>query len=311
MNPKLLNLWIVTIALTTFLIGCGSQNEHLAKGKELIKSDKRRKEERAAKQFKLVIQQEPNNAEAHYLLGYHDSEEFWPEGSSDRKAASIEGRGKHMFLAYQGDKRKYLQILVFETLRTQFSDVPEVALAALKLVYKQGDRKKLLKHLKKALKSKDNRDRHDAQWVLAALGKEDPDTIVPILVNILKDKKRGTRLEANRYERLRTGRRINAVKALGEIGSEKAIPVLVQIINSGSAKRKKDRESPEVRRLAVEALGKIGAVEELVKLVKNKGTAMRVDAIEALEKLGDERAVNPLLNVLGEQGNREVVVQFR
>lgn len=311
MNPKLLNLWIVTIALTIVLIGCGSQNEHLAKGKELIKSDKRRKEERAAQQFKLAIQQEPNNAEAHYLLGYHDSEEFWPEGSSDRKAASIEGRGKHMFLAYQDDKRKYLQILVFETLRTQFSDVPEVALAALKLVYKQGDRKKLLKHLKKALKSKDNRDRHDAQWVLAALGKEDPDTIVPILVNILKDKKRGTRLEANRYERLRTGRRINAVKALGEIGSEKAIPVLVQIINSGSAKRKKDRESPEVRRLAVEALGKIGAVEELVKLVKNKGTAMRVDAIEALEKLGDERAVNPLLNVLGEQGNREVVVQFR
>ena len=49
--------------------------------------------------------------------------------------------------------------------------------------------------------------------------------------------------------------------------------MLVKVINSGSAKRKKDREVSEVRRLAVEALGKIGgpAVQELVQLVENKG----------------------------------------
>ena len=45
-------IWLA-LALTLFVIGCGTQNENLAKGKELIKSDKRRKEERAVREFKL------------------------------------------------------------------------------------------------------------------------------------------------------------------------------------------------------------------------------------------------------------------
>jgi HEAT repeat protein len=106
--------------------------------------------------------------------------------------------------------------------------------------------------------------------------------------------------------------RLNVVKSLGEIGNEIAIEKLVKTINSGSEKRKTRREGPEVRRLAVEALVKIGgqAVEELVKIIQNKGSSMRVDAIQALEKLGDERAIAPLLNVLNEQGGREVAVSY-
>ena len=102
------------------------------------------------------------------------------------------------------------------------------------------------------------------------------------------------------------------MKSLGEIGNEIAIEKLVKTINSGSEKWKREREGPEVRRLAVEALGKIGgqAVEELVKIIQNKGSSMRVDAIQALEKLGDERAIAPLLNVLNEQGGREVAVSY-
>ena len=231
---KLLNLCIVAIGLAAFLMGCGSQNEYLSKGKELIKSDKRRKEERAVAQFKQAIKQEPDNAEAQYLLGYYDSETFYEASRSEeeaqaKKEASIEERGNHIFLAYQNDKRKYLEILVFETLRDYSPDVQNAALDALKRIYKQGDGKKLLKALEKAIKSNDNRDRHDAQWVLAALGKEDPDTIVPILEDLLDHKRMGTRL--------------NAVKALGEIGSEKAIPRLVKVINSGSEKRRKTEKS--------------------------------------------------------------------
>ncbi|MCZ6677219.1 MAG: HEAT repeat domain-containing protein [Candidatus Poribacteria bacterium] len=295
---KYTNLCIVAIGVAAFLMGCGTQNESLSKGKELIKSDKRRKEERAAQQFKLAIQQEADNAEAHYLLGYYDSETFYEDGDPQKEKASIEERGKHMFLAYQNDKRKYREILVFETLRDRSPEVQNTALDALKRIYKQDDRKKLLNSLKKAIKSNDNRDRHDAQWVLAALGREDADTIIPILLDLLDYKREETRL--------------NAVKALGKIGSEKAVPNLVQIVNSGSAKRKRDREVAEIRRLAVEALGNIGgaAVQELVAIVQNKGSSMRVDAIQALEKLGDERAVNPLLEVLSDQGSREVVVQF-
>jgi HEAT repeat protein len=289
---------IVAIGIAAFLISCGSQNPYLSKGKELIKSDKRRKEERAAQQFKLAIQHEQDNAEAHYLLGYYDSDRFYAIGTPERAQASIEERGKHMFQAYQNDKRKYLEILVFETLRDREVDVQNAALNALKRIYQQADRKKLLNALKKAIKSKDNRDRHDAQWVLAALGRDHPGTIVPILVDLLKDKRRETRL--------------NAVKALGAIGNESAISVLVEVVNSGSAKWEKDREDPEIRGLAVEALGKIGgtAVEQLVEIVENKGSSMRVDAMQALEQLGDERAVKPLLEVLNEQANREVAVNF-
>ena len=60
------------------------------------------------------------------------------------------------------------------------------------------------------------------------------------------------------------------------------------LIESGSARWKRDREEPEVRQLAVESLGKIGgaAVPELVKIVQNKGSSLRVDAIEPWQSSG-------------------------
>ena len=59
---------VVLVILPFFLMGCGDQNENLSKGKELIKSDKRRKEERAVREFYLAIYSEPTNPEANYLL---------------------------------------------------------------------------------------------------------------------------------------------------------------------------------------------------------------------------------------------------
>lgn len=288
-------VWIA-LTLVLFMLGCGTQNENLAKGKELIKSDKRRKEERAVREFKLAIQQQVDNAEAHYLLGLYNSQEYYETGTTDWEEASVTERGKHMFLAYQAEKRKYLERLVFETLRDDDLDIQNAALDALKRVYNQGDQKQLLSQLQKAIKSSDNRDRHNAHWVLGHLGKDDPDTIVPILVKLL--------------EHGRTETRLNVVKALGEAGSEDAIPALAVLIESGAARSKRDREEPEVRQLAVEALGKIGgnAVPELVKIVENKGSSLRVDAIRTLAVLGDAKVVEPLLDALREQSNRDVVV---
>ena len=57
----------LAFVLVLFVVGCGTQNENLAKGKELIKSDKRRKEERAVREFKLALQQPTDTAEAHYF----------------------------------------------------------------------------------------------------------------------------------------------------------------------------------------------------------------------------------------------------
>ena len=288
-------IWLAFV-LILFVVGCGTQNENLAKGKELIKSDKRRKEERAVREFKLALQQPTDNAEAHYLLGFYNSQEFYEPDTTDWQEASITARGEQMFLAYQAEQRKYLERLVFETLRDDDLDVQNAALDALKRIYEKGDRKRLLSQLQKAIKSNDNRDRHNAHWVLGHLGKDDPGTIVPILVKLLDHRRMETRL--------------NAVKALGEVGSEEAIPVLAAVIESGSAKWKRDREEPEVRQLAVEALGKIGgaAVPELVKIVQNKGSSLRVDAIRALAILGDEKVVEPLLEALKEQSSREVVI---
>ncbi len=288
-------IWLAFV-LVLFSVGCGTQNEHLAKGKELIKSDKRRKEERAVREFKLALQQPTDNAEAHYLLGFYNSQEFYEPNTPDWETASIAERGKQMFLAYQEEKRKYLERLVFETLRDDDLDIQNAALDALKRVYKQGDQKRLLNQLQKAIKSSDNRDRHNAHWILGHLGKDDPNTIVPILVKLL--------------EHGRTETRLNTVKALGEVGSEDAIPALAAIIESGSAKWKRDREEPEVRQLAVAALGKIGgaAVPELVKIVQNKGSSLRVDAIRTLAVLGDEKVVEPLLEALQEQSSRDVAI---
>ncbi len=286
----------IAFTLVLFVLGCGTQNENLAKGKELIKSDKRRKEERAVREFKLALDQKTDNAEAHYLLGLYNSQEFYEPNTMDWEAASVTERGKHMFLAYQAEERKYLERLVFETLRDDDLDIQNAALDALERVYNQGDRKQLLSQLQKAIKSSDNRDRHNAHWVLGHLGKDDPNTIVPILVKLL--------------EHRRTETRLNAVKALGEAGSEAAIPALATLIESGAARSKRDREEPEVRQLAVEALGKIGgnAVPELVKIVENKGSSLRVDAIRTLAVLGDAKVVEPLLDALQEQSNRDVVV---
>ena len=289
---------LLIVGIAFLLVGCGNQNEHLAKGKELIKSDKRRKEERAVREFKLAIEQEKDNAEAHYLLGFYDSQDYYETNLPEWNQASIAQRGQHMFKAYQQKPREYLEILIFDTLRDDDVDVQNAALEALTLVYQKGERKQLLNQLEKAIKSNDNRDRHDAQWVMANIGRTDPKTMVPILVELLEHKQMGTRL--------------NAVKALGEIGSEEAIPVLAALIDSGSAKREKDREVAEVRQLAVAALGKIGgkAVPELVKITQNKGSSLRVDAIRALSSLGDEKAVQPLLDALKEKSSREITVEL-
>ena len=297
MKRYLINIFL-SLGIVFLIVGCGKQNEHLAKGKELIKSDKRRKEERAVREFKLAIQKQSDNAEAHYLMGFYDSQEFYETDLPEWHQASIAQRGQHMFKAYQNKPREYLEILVFDTLRDDDINVQNAALEALTLVYQQGDRKQLLNQLEKAIKSKDNRDRHDAHWVMSNIGRSDPTTMVPILVDLLEHNQMGTRL--------------NAVKALGEIGSENAIPVLATLIESGSAKREGDREVAEVRQMAVAALGKIGgkAVPELVKITQNKGSSLRVDAIRALSSLGDEKAVRPLLDALKEKSSREIVVNL-
>jgi HEAT repeat protein len=224
---KLVIIACLVIA-TALMAGCGSQNEYLSKGKEWIKSDKRGRIPRAIAQFELAIQQEPDNAEAHYLLGYYDEN------------ATIERRAEQMVLAYKYDKRKYLKILIEEALRDRDENIRESASEALQDIHSSMD--SMIKPLVKTLKSKDSRDRDDAALVLSKLD------------NHKEVVKRLTQKDILEHKRMNT--RFDAVRALGNIGDSEAIEPLMQRIKALKIEGEKGEEQ-EVRRAAVVALQQI------------------------------------------------------
>jgi HEAT repeat protein len=215
--------------MTIFLmVGCGSQNEYLSRGKEWVKSDKRGRIPRAVAQFELAIQSEPDNAEAHYLLGYYDEN------------ATIENRAEHMVLAYKYDKRKYLKVLIEEALRDRDENVRKAAVKAMQTIHKDMD--SMIKPLVKTLKSKDSRDRDDAALVLSKL-----DGHKEVIERL-------TQKDIIEHKRMYT--RFDAVRALGSIGDPIAIDDLMKRITVLKTEDEKGEE-PEVRRAAVVALRQI------------------------------------------------------
>ena len=89
-----------------------------------------------------------------------------------------------------------------------------------------------------------------------------------------------------------SGFRKRAVSALGKIGSETAVPHLIEALS--------DKEY-EVRESAVQALEKIGsetAVLGLIRVLKHGHLSIRESAVEALEKIGSETAVSGLIQAL-------------
>ena len=228
------------------VIGCGSQNEYLSKGKEWVKSDKRGKIQKAVAQFELAIGKDPNNAEAHYLLGYYDEN------------STIERRAEQMLLAYKYDKRKYLKILIEEALRDRDDNVRQSALKALQDINANID--PMIKPLVKVLKSKDSRDRDDAALVLSKLNnrKEVVDRLMQ--EDIIKHKRMATRFDA--------------VRALGDIGDPKAITALMERITALKTEDQKGEEA-EVRRAGVVALRQIAKRE--IEIIGENGNSPLLD----------------------------------
>ncbi|MFM7355074.1 MAG: HEAT repeat domain-containing protein, partial [Microcystis aeruginosa] len=86
--------------------------------------------------------------------------------------------------------------------------------------------------------------------------------------------------------------RRNAVEALGKIGSETAIPGLLKALEDSD---------DDVRRKAAEALAKIGsetAIAGLLKALEDSYFEVRMSAAEALGKIGSETAIAGLLKAL-------------
>jgi len=226
--------------MTLVIFGCGSQNEYLSKGKEWVKSDKRGRIGRAVQQFELAIEHEPDSAEAHYLLGYYDEN------------ATIERRAEQMVLAYKYDKKKYLKILIEETLRDRDEDVRKSAILALQNIHAQMD--SMIKPLVKVLKSKDSRDRDNAALVLSKLSNHQEVVKRLTQEDIIKHKRMGTRFDA--------------VRALGDIGDQAAIDPLMERITALKTKDEKGEES-EVRRAAVVSLKNIA--KRNIDIASNNG----------------------------------------
>jgi len=234
-----------------WVMGCGSQNEYLSKGKEWVKSDKRGRMSKAVAQFELAVEKEPTNAEAHYLLGYYDEN------------ATIERRAEQMVLAYKHDKKKYLKILIDETLRDRDENVRQSALLAFQTIHAQID--PIIKPFVKKLKSKDSRDRDNAALVLSKLSKHREVVDRLMQEDIMEHKRMETRFDA--------------VRALGDIGDAKGIDALMARITVLKTKDEKGEES-EVRRAAVAALKQISKRKIEIKGNNSQLLDIQVETVE-------------------------------
>ena len=224
---KKLTTFVCLLLAIVIMVGCGSQNPDLSKGKEWVKSDKRGRIPKAVARFEAAVEAEPDNAEAHYLLGYYDEH------------ATTEYRAEQMVLAYKNEKKKYLKILIEEALRYRDENVRKSAAKALQDINKTDS---MIKPLVKTLKSKDSRDRDDAALVLSKLSNHRE--VVDRLV------------KKDRLKYKRMGTRFDAVRAWGNIGDPRAIEPLMERITALKTENEKGEE-PEVRRAAVVALRQI------------------------------------------------------
>ncbi|NPE27830.1 HEAT repeat domain-containing protein [Methanococcoides sp. SA1] len=92
--------------------------------------------------------------------------------------------------------------------------------------------------------------------------------------------------------------RSHAIHSLGQIGDEKAVEPLIQVMND-------ENERIDVRRHATSVLGQIGdgrAVKPLIQILESKDdNSVRMVAIRALTGIGDGRAVEPLIQAMDDK----------
>lgn len=268
--------------------GCGAQNEFLAEAKDLLKSDKRTRVELAVRQLTQAVETPMSareEAETHYLLGYY-------------RSGTVEERAAHFTKALASEPKRYEEALIHEALRDNVPDVREAVRIALARQYKASPGR-IRKELTDALEGKDNRSRHDAAWVIGHLAAEDA-ALATLIEDALDHKRMETRLNA-----------ILAVDELARRDAQKArryIPQLLEKIEAAPKPTWKklwmgegERENPEVRALAVTTLGTIGATDEILKVLQNKGSSLRSNAMKALIAAGaGQTAVDVLLGLLEE-----------
>lgn len=97
--------------------------------------------------------------------------------------------------------------------------------------------------------------------------------------------------------------RKSAIEALGKIGNEKAVNALIYVL---------DDEDSDNRRIAAELLGEIGnetSVEYLVIALDDEDLDVRKSVAKALGEIGNQAAVNALINILDDDDINYTVAQ--
>ena len=288
-----LPVWVAIVVASIVLVsGCTQQNEYLAEGKDLLKSNRRRRVDLAVEQFRLAMDHESvgtetppsERAEARYLLAYYDKD----LDTSGRAALFLES----MNLAPD----KFEDRMIEEALRDRYDPIREAVRLAIADRYASHPNR-IRKTLLESLTGSDNRGRNDAAWVLGYLAADDASL-------------RGELIKAMDDSRLET--RLSALIAIEELAmrdsdaAQQAIPALLDKVKDrpkhvwwkfwDSGER---RENPEVRVLAVSALGSVGATEHLLEILSNKGSSLRSNAMETLIESGaSESSVDVLLRLL-------------
>jgi HEAT repeat protein len=87
---------------------------------------------------------------------------------------------------------------------------------------------------------------------------------------------------------------------LGELGNRESVPNLINTLS----------DNDPVLRSAARALSRIGderAIEPLIRLLADREYEVRKSAIYALGWIGDERAIGPLVNVMKDQNESPTV----
>ncbi len=116
---------------------------------------------------------------------------------------------------------------------------------------------------------------------------------------------------------------IQAMSVLSRIKAEDAVPVLIDALlgthiqiydETGTPNFAKTDESMRLRCSAAQALGKIGdnrAIIPLMSVLNNReeNYRLRLAVAESLGRLGDEYAVNPLIDILSDEREKSVYLK--
>ena len=97
--------------------------------------------------------------------------------------------------------------------------------------------------------------------------------------------------------------RNTAIYYVGKNKEKRAVPVLIELLRNAQEK--------ETKLNAIEALGKIGdsgSVDLLIAFLGEKENEIRIATIEALGKIKDPRAVKPLINLLKDKDVQFVAI---